>query len=255
MTPRVTGPHVTGLWRHPIKGVGREEVARASFTPGATMPGDRIWAVAHDAADDAARSGAWAFCRNYIRAAGSPRLMAVASAYDPATGLITLTHPDQDAITLDPETEGDRLMAWLAPLVADNRPAPVAVIRAAARGFTDNPEPTVTICNAASHRAVEGRVGKALSPHRWRGNIWLDGLAPWEEFDWLDRSIRIGDATFRVIDRTGRCRATESNPDTGIRDADTLTALESWGHTDFSVQAVCIAAGDIATGNPAEVIR
>ena len=55
-------------------------------------------------------------------------------------------------------------------------------------------------------------------------------------------------------ERTGRCRATEANPETGRRDTDTLGALESWGHTDFSVQAECVAPGAVRPGDPVEVL-
>ncbi|SFP97246.1 hypothetical protein SAMN05421853_101104 [Roseivivax halotolerans] len=239
---------VASLWRHPIKGVGREEVTETFLEPGSTMPGDRLWAIAHEAAEDAALSGNWAMCRNYLRGASSPSLMAVTAELQD-DGQLSLSHPDAGSITLDPARNAETLLEWVAPLVADGRPAPKAVVRASERGFTDNPDFAVTICNAASHRAVEQRVGRTLSPHRWRGNIWLDGLAPWEEFDLVGREIRIGEARFEIGERTGRCRATEANPDTGRRDADTLGALRSWGHMDFSVQASCTLPGRIATGD------
>ena len=28
-----------------------------------------------------------------------------------------------------------------------------------------------------------------LSIHRWRGNLWVDGWAPWAEFDWIGQDI------------------------------------------------------------------
>jgi uncharacterized protein YcbX len=92
-----------------------------------------------------------------------------------------------------------------------------------------------------------------LSIHRWRGNIWLDGLGPWQEFEWLGRDIRIGSALLRVRERTDRCPATTANPDTGQRDADTLGALRHWGHMDFSVRAEVIEDGEIAIGDLAEL--
>jgi uncharacterized protein YcbX len=119
--------------------------------------------------------------------------------------------------------------------------------------MTDSDFPSVTLCNMASHRAVEQRVGQELSIHRWRGNIWIDGLAPWEEFEWLDRDVRIGGAVLRVTERTDRCAATTANPDTGKRDADTLAALRSWGHEDFSVRAQVIAGGSVALGDTVKV--
>ena len=39
---------VANLWRHPIKGVGREELKSVKLENGRCMPMDRIWAVAHE---------------------------------------------------------------------------------------------------------------------------------------------------------------------------------------------------------------
>ena len=90
--------------------------------------------------------------------------------------------------------------------------------------------------------------------HRWRGNIWMDGLIPWEEFNWLDKKIRIGTAVLEVVERAARCLATTANPTTGLRDADTLGALNSWGHRDFNVYAQVIENGSINIGDSAELI-
>ena len=59
---------------------------------------------------------------------------------------------------------------------------------------------------------------------RFRGNVWLDGLEPWAEFDLVGRDIRVGAATLRVRERITRCKATTVNPETGRIDADTLGA-------------------------------
>ncbi len=47
-------------------------------------------------------------------------------------------------------------------------------------------------------------------------------------------------------ERTDRCAATTTSPETGLRDADTLAALDSWGHSDFSVRAEVVRCRDIA---------
>ncbi|MFD1341061.1 MOSC domain-containing protein [Litorisediminicola beolgyonensis] len=243
---------VAHLLRHPIKAVGREEVAETHFAAGSTMPGDRLWAIAHERATEDAVSGAWARCLHFIRGASSPQLMAVSAALSEDGTRVTLTHPGRPEITVDPEADAQKLLDWVTPLVDPDRPTPQAVVRATTRGFTDSSDAGITICNMATHRAVQERVGTPLSIHRWRGNLWLDGLAPWEEFDLVGKRLRVGDAVFEITERTERCRATEANPETGKRDADTLKALRSWGHQDSSVQAMCIAPGRVARGDHAE---
>ncbi|MFZ7091644.1 MOSC domain-containing protein [Primorskyibacter sp. 2E233] len=97
--------------------------------------------------------------------------------------------------------------------------------------------------------SVNLSAGHALSPLRWRGNIWFDGAAAWEEFDWIDKEIQIGEAVLRVRERTDRCLATHNNPETGLRDHDVLRALDTWGHRDFSVRAEVIRDGRVSQGD------
>ena len=92
-------------------------------------------------------------------------------------------------------------------------------------------------------------MGRPLSIHRWRGNLWFDGDGPWAEFDWIDREVQVGEAILRPVERTDRCIATTSNPDTGRRDADILGALEHFGHQDFSVRAEVIRGGRVQIGD------
>jgi len=240
-------PRVIAIWRHPIKSHGREALDRVTLTAGQTLPWDRAWAVAHSETDvDGAH---WVPCQNFSRVSKAPQLMAITAAFDENAGSLTLRHPDRPDLNFDPDHDGDRLIDWVTPLMPANRAASTRLIRAASRGMTDSDFPSVTLCNMSSHRAVEQRVGKPLSIHRWRGNIWIDGLAPWEEFDWIDREVAIGGAVFRVTERTDRCLATAANPETGQRDAATLEALDHWGHRDFSVRAEVIQSGDIALGD------
>ena len=234
------------IWRHPIKAHGREPVAAFEAEPGGTLPRDRLWAVAHEAAR--LDGGAWVPCSNFARAAKTPALMAIEA--ESHGSRLTLRHPDRPPLSFDPDTEADAFLAWVAPLCDPARARPVAIVRAAGRGYTDTAIPSISLHGMASHRAVEGRVGRPLSRHRWRGNLWVDGLAPWEEFDLVGRELALGTARFRVAERIGRCRATGANPETGRTDADVLGALEAgWGHTDFGVHLVCTAPGRVAVGD------
>ncbi|MFZ8946693.1 MAG: hypothetical protein ACO2ZN_12050 [Paracoccaceae bacterium] len=60
----------------------------------------------------------------------------------------------------------------------------------------------------------------------------------------------IGDVTFEVRERVVRCLATTANPKTGLRDADTLGTLDTWGHRDFTVAAYPKTSGVLRIGDP-----
>mgnify|MGYP002628227611 CR=1 FL=1 len=238
---------VSSLWRHPIKSHGREALETVGLITGQTMPWDRTWAVAHEASK--VGTDKWSPCAAFSRVSNAPALMAITAILDEAIEHLTLTHPDLPPLTFHPETEADRLIDWTRPLIPADRAASARLVRVPGRGMTDSDFPSVTLCNMASHRAVEDKLGHALSIHRWRGNIWFDGSPAWEEFDWIDRDIRIGEAILRPRERTDRCVATTSNPDTGVRDADVPGTLEQFGHQDFSVRAEVIQGGEIRLGD------
>lgn len=243
---------VTALWRHPIKGIGTEALNAVTLTPDRPFPGDRAWAV-HHAGAPMGTTG-WRPCSEFLRGAGGPKLMAVTASTGP-DGAITLRHPDQDDLTVDPGMMPQSLLDWIAPLWPAERPAPSRVVRAPDAGMSDAPFPSVSILNAASLRALSQRLGQDLDQRRFRGNLWLDGLAPWEEFDMVGREIAIGTARLHVEERITRCRATEANPETGQRDAATLQMLNAgWGHQDFGVYARVVSGGDVHVGATIEVM-
>lgn len=243
---------VTSLWRHPIKSHGREEVTSTTLIAGQTMPGDRVWAVAHEASK--ADGSEWVPCANFNRVSKVPQLMAMYACLDDETGLVTLTHHQLGEFTFDPDGDVSGFLEWVRPIMPTDRAQSKRILRVANRGMTDSDFPSVTLCNTASHRAVERQLGMEISPLRWRGNIWLDGFEEWDEFNWIGKDIRIGEAILRPVERTDRCPSTKSNPVTGVQDAEVLSALDAFGHRDFSVRARVIQGGEIAIGSKADLI-
>jgi uncharacterized protein YcbX len=246
---------VSHLWRHPIKAHGVEAVEATVLETGRTMPWDRVWAIAQERAK-LGDGASWAPCVNFGRGVKSPLLMAVRARTDEAAGTVPLSHPAREPLTVDPDdaADADRLLAWVAPLWSPDRPGPARVVRAPV-GMTDSAFPSVAILNRASLAALGDRLGMKLAMERFRGNLWLDGLAPWQELYLVGRDLRIGGARVRVRERITRCKATTVDPSTGVSDADTLGALEAgWGHQDFGVYAEVVEGGRVAVGDLAEVL-
>ena len=247
----LTGGHIAQLVRHPIKSAGFETVAEAVLTEGAAFPFDRIWAVAHAAAR-LTEPPTWAPKLQFLRGWGSADLMAISCNSDAAAGKVTLSHPRRPTETFRPDDAVDaaRLIDWLRPLWPENRPEPARVIRVPGQALTDQDQPLVSINSVTSLGEFSARMGISLSPHRFRGNIWIDGWAPWAELDLIGQDIMIGTARLRVEEPIGRCRATGANPETGLQDADMMGALEAgYGHTDFGVFARVLAGGRIAVND------
>lgn len=236
------------ICRHPIKGHGRETLASVRLLAGECLPYDRHWAVAHEAAK---LVEGWNPCANFARGAKAPALMGITCALDEQTQTVTLHHPQQGELHIRPDDPADlgRFLAWVAPLNPPERAQPARIV-SAGRGMTDSDFPSVSILSLASLRDLSQRMGRDLSVDRWRGNLWIDGAAPFAEFDWIGREISIGDAVLRIDERITRCRATMVDPLTGTVDGDTLTGLQSaYGHRDFGVYATVVSGGLLRRGD------
>lgn len=242
------------IWRHPIKAHGREALAEATLAPGACLPGDRRWALAHDATRFDPEHPAWTPCSSFQRGARTPAVMAIEAAWDEEAGILTLTHPDLPPLAFDPETEGAAFVAWVLPISPEGLLAPRELVAAPGRGMTDSPFPSVSVKSLSSLRDLSARMGRDLSPHRFRGNLWVEGWEPWAEEGLVGRSLRVGEATLEVRERVGRCKATHADPATGRPDADVLPALlASRGETVFGLYAVVVEGGTVRRGDPVVV--
>ncbi|WP_022708250.1 MOSC domain-containing protein [Paracoccus zeaxanthinifaciens] len=241
-------PRLAMIRRHPVKSIGGEGLDAVRLQPATRMPGDREWAVLTEAGERLAiasetegQPDRWLPKSAFLRGVASADLQAIDGGW--RDGLLHLAHPRAGTITLDPETEGPRLIDWLRPLW--HGPAPTRLLRGAAI-WTDQKWPWLSILSLDSLRDLEARTGLVAGHRRWRGNLWIEGLAPFEERDWIGRVIRLGEVELRVTDHVTRCEATSIDTTTGQRDIDMLDALrQNYGHTDFGVFAEVVTGGTI----------
>jgi hypothetical protein len=137
-----------------------------------------------------------------------------------------------------------------AYMKADIRGA-VHIVSAPGHHFADDPRPMLSLINQASVGELARVAGAAIDPLRFRGNLYLDGLPAWREFDWLGREIAIGaEVRLQVVDRIQRCAATNVDPASGARDMNLPRLLTSaFSHADMGVYAVVARGGTITAGD------
>lgn len=241
---------IAALQKHPIKGIGWEAVSATTFTAGAPFPGDRAWAIAHERAPD--RDG-WMPKAAFLQVMAGPELAAI--RVESQGDRISLSHPDRPQRRFSLPEDGPDLIDWLRPLWPEGKPAPVRLVRAPEEGMPDNGKATVHVLLQETLDALSKAAGQPVDAARFRPNIVLAGLPAWSELDWVGRRVLVGGAEIRVLERTGRCRATDANPESGERDVEMLDLLKrAIGHTDVGVYAQVIRGGHVSLGDGAELI-
>jgi uncharacterized protein YcbX len=97
-----------------------------------------------------------------------------------------------------------------------------------------------------------------LDPLRFRINLELDGLEPFEEDTWDGRRVRIGGAVVRIAGQIPRCAVTTQDPMTGLHDWNTLKQIAAFRpmtadrEVPFGVYATVEEPGAVAVGDPVE---
>ena len=197
-----------------------------------------------------AQTDDWQPRRNFVVVAYGPQLAQITAKTLEADRL-ELAHPSLPTLEFDPTTEGQRALDWVRPIWPSQHSAPARFVTAPPQGMADNGLAQVSLLNLSRLRALSKKAGASLEVGRFRGNLWVEGWAPWEEFDLIDQIVTVGSIKLRITERIERCRATEANPTTGLRDVDVPKILEAgWDHRDFGVYATVIEDGTLAVGDP-----
>jgi uncharacterized protein YcbX len=97
-------------------------------------------------------------------------------------------------------------------------------------------------------------VGAPVDPLRFRGNVHIEGLAPWAEFDLVGQVLATSSGVrLKVTKRIERCAATNVDPDSGIRDLQIPKSLmQAYGHFDCGIYAEVLEGGTMAIGDSLE---
>ena len=109
------------------------------------------------------------------------------------------------------------------------------------RGYwylSDTHKPCVSFLNLASVEALGDFMNTHIDPRRFRMNVWVRGLSPWFELDYV-RGFEQGpqypmhisnNLRLHIDDLCERCKATEQSPETGTWDLKILEALDALLH-------------------------
>jgi uncharacterized protein YcbX len=225
---------VAGLYRYPLKGFTPEECAMLTVLAEGRIAGDRVLGIRF--ADTEAPDDAWSRKHGMVALINTPGLAPLRVTFDANASRLRIELGASLLVdeVLNAESRR-RISAVLAdyvlkldenPLTGHPERLPLRVI---GDGHTpryhDDEAGRVTLHARESLRSLENVLGQDVSELRFRSNIAVEGLAPWEEQSWVGRKIRVGAVEFDVVKPKTRCLATHANPTTGVRDLPILTTL------------------------------
>jgi uncharacterized protein YcbX len=260
-------PSVTALYRYPVKGFTPEACEALSVLDEGRIAGDR--ALSFRFANSAAADGDWVKKHECVVLVNTPGLarLDVKLDQDRQRLRISLDGAVLEEAALDGAGR-KRLAAALAayaltlpenPLGSHPERLPLRLVGdGATPRYQDSQGGQCTLHGRATLASVAVATGDPnLDEARFRSNIAVEGLEPWEELGWVGRKVRIGEVEFEVVKPKTRCLATHANPRTGERDIPVMTVLKNvyaQEQPTFAVGMTSRGGGEIRVGDNVTVV-
>jgi uncharacterized protein len=245
---------IASLQRYPVKGLSPEPLDNAVLARGDYFPGDRLFAVENGPAGFDPADPQHQPKIKFLMLMKNESLARLTTRYLDETTTLVIEEGGREVARGDLSTREGRLAieAFLRRFMPGELRGPPKVL-SAPEGFrfTDSRRGFVSLINLASVRALEEVVGAPVDPLRFRGNIHLEGLDPWAEFDLVGQVLATPSGVrLKVTKRIERCAATNVDPTTGLRDLQIPRSLmQAYGHFDCGIYAEVLAGGRIDRGD------
>lgn len=250
-------PHIQAIYRYPVKGLSPEALDRVDLAKGATVPFDRAYAIENGPGRFDPEHPKYVPKTNFLMLMRDERLAALETHFDDATETLTIKRGGKQVARgqLSTPTGRQLIEQFMAAYMQGSTRGAPKIVHAEGHSFSDVSAKCVHIVNLASVRELERVVGRPVHPLRFRANVHIDAVSPWEEMSWVGKTLTLGATTLRVTDRTTRCEATNVDPTSGARDMAIPAVLQrTWGHTDFGIYAKVVSGGGIELGDTVSII-
>lgn len=239
--------------RYPVKGLSPEALEIVDLTPGQALPFDRRFALTLGTTHIDESTIAWMDKTNFLSLLRHEKLAKLKTKFDGDTGVLKILRGGKPVAKGNITTPVGRAMVeeFFAAFMGESAFGRPKLVEAQTNAtLSDHANAVVSIINLASVKDLERVTGAAVNPLRFRGNVYLGGLEPWAEFNWVGNEITLGGATLEITERIDRCAATNVDPETAVRDLSIPKDLHrGFNHIDMGVYGKVTTAGTITAGD------
>ena len=246
--------NIKSIVRYPIKGLSGENLEKITLEKNQVLPGDREYAFSRSHVTYDRNNPTYLRKTNFLALVKEEKLANLETKFDPSHREIIIKLGNQIVVNeiLCNEKNISKVETFFQNylnLGPDNKPKLVQGIKIPdnnnlTHSFSDIPDKAVSIINLNTLYELEKKLGKKISPARFRANFLIENGKPWNEFDWIGKKISAGECILEVFKRTQRCAATNVNPENAIRDINIPNEINThYGHLDLGVYARVIKSG------------
>ena len=250
----------------PVKSVSFQSIEKCEIKKDVGIIGDRIFAFAKDLDLDKAqlfekspeeRKGKW---NKVLTLKNSPVLNKYNFLFK--ENKLTLTFKDKEILTINASELSERQLLSNKILELENSlKEPIVLMKNEESPFFDTSISnkvdfinSVSLLNIQSINDFQKKIDKKVEISRFRGNICIDGVKPWEEQGWVGKIVKINNVSFKVEKKIPRCVAINLKPQTDDNSLNLLQALKkTYNHFDMGIYLTALDDGKVEVGDQIEI--
>ena len=246
----------------PVKSVSIQSIDACEIKKDIGIVGDRIFAFAKDLEPEKAllferspeeRKGKW---NKVLTLKNSPVLNKYNFLFK--ENKLTLTFKDKEILTINASELSERQLLSNKIIELENSlKEPIVLMKNEESPFFDTSISnkvdfinSVSLLNIQSINDFQKKINKKIEISRFRGNICIDGIKPWEEREWIGKIIKINNVSFKVEKNIPRCVAINLKPKTDDSSLNLLQSLKkTYDHFELGIYLTALDDGKIEVGN------
>lgn len=268
----MTTAKIKELWKYPIKGLTPQKWEQLLLTQGQGIKGDRAFALMFL---DREKEGEnpipfselqnipWLSKKHFAVQNDWPALAALDCNYHTETQKLQVKFQENLLLEANPNDpqERQRIGEFFSRYLRDLDPTETArhplknplVLVGNSEGNCSYPDREafhLSLLSQETLNHLSQLTGKEIDSRRFRANVILENVRAWEEFEWVGKTVLLGEAKLLISARINRCVNIEVNPETGQRDLPLLRVLQqNFSHKQTGVLATIIQGGSVQTGD------
>ena len=247
----------------PVKSLSFQSVNSCKITKNLGMANDRIFAftrgIDSKKADIFEKKPNERKLNNLLTLKNSPVLNKYNFIY--TSEKLTLIHKEKELISISPDNLKERsLLSNKLIDLEDSLIKPIFLLKNQDFPFYDTSHSnkvfnSISLININSIKDFEKKINQKIELQRFRGNFYVDGIEPWEERNWINKTIKINNVSFKVEKNIPRCVAINLKPKTDDNSLNLLQSLKkSFNHFDMGIYLTALDDGTVDIENNIELI-
>ena len=210
---------IENLFYSPVKSISFEESESLNVLTDRGIESDRIFAFVQNLDSNSIKNliedPKSRKLNNFLTLKNSPELNQYNFTY--AKNKLILKKKDEIIISINPFSKNEKklLCDKINQIILKDKK--LDLLMDEKNPFFDTmPNNSISLINKKSISDFSNKISTNIEIQRFRANIYIDGIAAWEERDWIGKTININNIKFFVSDEISRCSATNLKPSTDI---------------------------------------